>query len=76
MGQGLQKLNADQRLAIWTQRITDCRSSGKNVNCWCQENGDQRKVLLLAKKYFQNGTEAAGSGVYRAAQLSSCCRVS
>ena len=44
MEQGLQKLNADQRLAVWTQRISDCRSSGKSVKHWCQENGVSKKT--------------------------------
>ena len=44
MEQGLQKLNADQRLAVWTQRITDCRSSGISVKRWCMENGISEKT--------------------------------
>lgn len=44
MEQGLQKLNADQRLAVWTQRIADCRSSGKGVKHWCQENNISEKT--------------------------------
>lgn len=44
MEQGLQKLNADQRLAVWTQRIADCRSSGKSVKNWCQENDISEKT--------------------------------
>ena len=44
MEQGLQKLNADQRLAVWTQRIADCQSSGKGVKCWCRENDISEKT--------------------------------
>lgn len=44
MEQGLQKLNADHRLAVWTQRIADCRSSGKGVRNWCQENDISEKT--------------------------------
>ena len=44
MEQGLQKLNADQRLAVWTQRIADCRSSGKGVKHWYQENNISEKT--------------------------------
>ncbi|MBP3427694.1 MAG: IS66 family insertion sequence element accessory protein TnpB [Clostridia bacterium] len=44
MEQGLQKLNADQRLAVWTQRIAGCRSSGKSVKHWCQENDISEKT--------------------------------
>ena len=44
MDQGLQKLNADQRLAVWTQRIADCRSSGTSVKSWYPENGVSEKT--------------------------------
>ena len=44
MEQGLQKLNADQRLAVWTQRIADCRSSGKSVKNWCQDHNVSEKT--------------------------------
>ena len=44
MEQGLQKLNADQRLAVWTQRIAECRSSGKGIKRWCQENDISEKT--------------------------------
>ena len=44
MEQGLQKLNSDQRLAVWTQRIADCRSSRKGVKRWCQENDISEKT--------------------------------
>ena len=58
MDQGLQKLNADQRLAVWTQRIADCRSSGTSVKSWCLENGVsektyyywQRRIFRLAQE--------------------------
>ena len=44
MEQGLQKLKADQRLAVWIQRIADCRSSGKSVKKWCQERDISEKT--------------------------------
>lgn len=44
MEQELQKLNADQRLAVWTQRISECRSSGKGVKYWCRENDISEKT--------------------------------
>lgn len=44
MEQRLQKLNADQRQAVWTQRIADCRSSGTSVRRWCQENDISEKT--------------------------------
>ena len=50
MEQGLQKLNADQRLAVWTQRISDCRSSGIGVKRWCQENAVSEKTYYYWQK--------------------------
>ena len=50
MEQGLQKLNADQRLAVWTQHITDCRSSGKGVKLWCQENDISEKTNYYCQR--------------------------
>lgn len=58
MDQGLQKLNADQRLAVWTQRIAECRSCGTSVKSWCRENGVsektyyywQRRIFKLAQE--------------------------
>lgn len=38
MEQNLKALAAQNRLALWTQRVRDCRSSGKSVKAWCEEN--------------------------------------
>lgn len=73
MEQGLQKLNADQRLAVWTQRISDCRSSGKSVKHWCQENDIsektyyywQRRIFKMAQEH--QGTEFAELHSFRPA---------
>lgn len=35
----LQRFNYETQLQKWSQRITDCRSSGLHVKRWCQENG-------------------------------------
>ena len=58
MEQGLQKLNAENRLEEWTQRITACRSSGTSVRQWCQGQGIsektyyywQRRIFKLAQE--------------------------
>ena len=57
MEQSLQKLNQHDRLILWTERVAACRSSGKSVRQWCQENGIaektyyywQRRIYDLAK---------------------------
>lgn len=58
MEQSLQTLDAKNRLALWMQRVSDCRSSGKPVQRWCAENGInhktyyywQHKVFGIAKE--------------------------
>ena len=39
METGLQKLNRQQKIAQWGERISSCRSSGLTVAQWCSENG-------------------------------------
>ena len=38
MSRGLQTLNSQNKLALWSERIQACRSSGLNVKDWCREN--------------------------------------
>lgn len=39
MNQDLQPLNEQNKLSLWAQRISECRSSGQSVKTWCKENG-------------------------------------
>lgn len=39
MGNELQTLNTQNKLALWAGRISECRSSGQRVKDWCRENG-------------------------------------
>lgn len=39
MGKDLQTLNGQNKLTLWTGRISECRNSGQNVKAWCRENG-------------------------------------
>ena len=39
MSRELQKINQQNKLALWAGRISECRSSGQNVKVWCKENG-------------------------------------
>ena len=39
MSKDLQTLNSQNRLALWAERISACRSSGQKVNAWCKANG-------------------------------------
>ena len=31
--------NNPETIALWTQRITDCKNSGRHTSEWCSENG-------------------------------------
>ena len=39
MSRELQTRNTQNKLALWAERVSECRSSGQNVKTWCQENG-------------------------------------
>ncbi|MEG0911962.1 MAG: hypothetical protein RSF70_10350, partial [Ruthenibacterium sp.] len=46
MGENLQSIAAENRLALWTERVSACRDrgNGKSVQMWCAENGVNRKA--------------------------------
>ena len=50
MEQNLKTLAAENRVALWTQRVSDCRGSGKSVKEWCVENSISHKTYY----YWQN----------------------
>ncbi len=57
MGSELQKINGQNKLALWAERVSACRSSGLSVRDWCKENDIceqtyyrcQRKLYGIAK---------------------------
>ena len=56
MEKSLQTLNQQEKIAIWSERIAACRSSGISVRTWCEGNGIstasyykwQKKLFCLA----------------------------
>ena len=56
MEKSLQTLNRQEKIAVWSERIAACRSSGTSVKAWCEENGIstasyykwQKKLFCLA----------------------------
>lgn len=58
MGSALQTYKTNEKLAVWTQRVQECRASGLKVAQWCEENGIskytyyewQRKVFAAAEE--------------------------
>ena len=61
MSHGLQALNGRNKLAIWSERITECRSSGQTVKDWCEKNSIceqtyykwQRRIFEIARTQQQ-----------------------
>ena len=57
MSKDLQTLNSQNKLALWADRISECRNSGLSVKAWCKENGIceqtyykwQRRLFEMAK---------------------------
>lgn len=56
MEKSLQTLNRQEKIAVWSERIAACRSSGISVRAWCEGNGIstasyykwQKKLFCLA----------------------------
>lgn len=56
MEKSLQSPNCQEKIAVWSERIAACRSSGISVQAWCKENGIstasyykwQKKLFCLA----------------------------
>lgn len=44
MENSLQRYNAEQRLARWTEMVTRCRNSGRTVKSWCEQEGINEKT--------------------------------
>ena len=57
MGSELQTMNGQNKLALWAERVSACRSSDLSVRDWCRENEIceqtyyrwQRKLYGIAK---------------------------
>ena len=57
MGSELQTVNGQNKLALWAERVSACRSSDLSVRDWCRENEIceqtyyrwQRKLYGIAK---------------------------
>ena len=39
MGSELQTMNGQNKLALWAERVSACRSSDQSVRGWCKANG-------------------------------------
>ena len=64
MEQSLQKLNQHDRLILWTERVAACRSSGKSVRQWCQENGIAEKTYYYWQRRIFELTKTRADPVF------------
>lgn len=75
MEKSLQTLNRQEKIAVWSERIAACRSSGISARAWCEGNGIstasyykwQKKLFCLA---VQSKPQFAEVCVAPAAKLS------
>ena len=59
MGRGLQAVNHGNQIALWSERVKACRTSGLTVSQWCkQENIPLSSYYAWQRKLFQTITQA------------------
>ena len=59
----MQRLNAAQRVQLWTERIAECRSSGMSVRTWCRENEISEKTYYYWQRRLYQQMISAAQGV-------------
>lgn len=60
MEKNLQALNRQEKTAVWSERIADCRSSGISVKAWCEGNGiSPSSYYKWQKKLFSLAAQSA-----------------
>lgn len=58
MSTELQQLNGQNKVALWAERISECRNSGLSVKTWCKEKGVCEQTyykLQMAEEDICNG---------------------
>lgn len=59
MENGLQKLGVVRRMELWSERVQECRSSGKSVREWCRDKGLSEKTYYYwQRRLFKTLTES------------------
>ena len=46
----LRQLNEQNKLALWAERVSECRNSGQSVLAWCKEHGICSETYYKWKK--------------------------
>ena len=58
----LRQLNEQNKLAVWAERVTECRNSGQSVLAWCKEHGIcSQTYYKWQKRLFANTPAGAQS---------------
>ena len=84
MEKELKALNQQNKMAVWADRISACRSSGRCVKAWCQENGIcegtfykwQKKLFEIAQTQQQTSFVEITPPVHPASRISVTIRLS
>ena len=63
MEHSLQQLDSRQRALIWTERISECRSSGLTVKKWCEQSGISSKTYYYWQHKLYQAMSAEASFV-------------
>ena len=58
MERNLQTLNPQEKIAVWSERISDCRSSGIGAKAWCEGNGIS-PAQCQQERVHEKGDESA-----------------
>jgi transposase-like protein len=61
MDRELRQLNGQNKLALWAERVSECRNSGLSVTAWCKEHGVctqtyykwQKRLFIMAKEQHE-----------------------
>lgn len=64
MEKNLQKLNQQDRLRLWTERVGACRSSGIQVRQWCREYGVNEKTYYYWQRRVYEAAKATVEPVF------------
>ena len=58
---GLQTINHQNNLALWSEQIADCRSSGQTVSQWCAAHGIATSTYYTRQRRVYEMTAKASS---------------
>lgn len=61
---GLQTINHQNNLALWSDQIADCRSSGQTVSQWCATHGIPTSTYYTRqRRVYEMTAKASGTFV-------------